>query len=335
MTPRERVFQAIQFRQTDIVPYQINFTQEAKRKLAGFYGDPEFERWIGNHVATLSHRNSMKWVEVEPGYFRDVWGVVWNRTIDKDIGVVANTVLPAPSLCDYEFPDPVSTELIEAYPPFMAANQDRFRMASMGFALFERAWSLRGMDQLLVDMLESPDFVRSLLDRILEFNLTQIEIALSYDIDACYFGDDWGSQGGLIMGPALWREFIKPRVAQMYARARTAGKHVCLHCCGDVREILPDLVEIGVSIFNPFQPETMDVYTTKKRYYGELAFYGGISVQHLLPHGTPDEVRRETRKLLAKLGEGGGYIASPSHAVPADVPPENLAALIEVLQNQA
>jgi uroporphyrinogen decarboxylase len=97
---------------------------------------------------------------------------------------------------------------------------------------------------------------------------------------------------------------------------------------------MPDLVEAGLQIFNPFQPETMDIFETKKRYYGRLAFYGGISIQHLLPHGTPDEVRKETRRLLNELGDGGGYIASPSHEVPPDVPPENLAAMIEVLQNQ-
>ena len=98
--------------------------------------------------------------------------------------------------------------------------------------------------------------------------------------------------------------------------------------------MLPDLVEIGLNIFNPFQPETMDIFETKKRYYGKLSFYGGISVQTLLPRGTPDDVRRETKRLLDVLGEGGGYIASPSHDVPVDVPPENMAAMIEVLQTQ-
>lgn len=98
--------------------------------------------------------------------------------------------------------------------------------------------------------------------------------------------------------------------------------------------ILPDLVEIGLNVFNPFQPEVMDIFETKNRYYGQLSFYGGISVQHLLPHGTPDEVRRETRRLLKLLGKGGGYIASPSHSVPGDVPVDNLLALIETLQNQ-
>jgi uroporphyrinogen decarboxylase len=334
MTPRERVHQAVQFRSTGIVPHQVDFTILAKRRFAEFVGDPDFEEKIGNHLATISHRRAAKWVEVAPGHFADEWGVIWNRTMDKDIGVVEDRVLPGPSLGDYRFPEPMSPELIAAYPAFVERSRDRFRMVSVGMSLFERAWTLRGMDQILMDMLQSPGFVHELLDRILEYNLAQLDLALSYDIDAIHFGDDWGSQSGLIMGPALWRGFIKPRVARMYARVRQAGKRVSIHCCGDVKEILPDLVEIGLEIFNPFQPETMDIYETKRRYYGRLAFYGGISLQHLLPHGTPDEVRRETRKLLSILGDGGGYIASPSHAVTPDVPPQNLLALLEVFQNQ-
>lgn len=334
MTPRERVHRALQFGQTDIVPYQVNLTSGAARRLAEFYGNPDFAPAIGNHLATLSHRLTAPWVEVEPGHLRDEWGVIWNRTVDKDIGVVANQVLPEPTLRGFRTPAPVSQALLDAYPKFVERNRDRFRIASLGFALFERAWSLRGMDQLLVDMLESPDFVHELFDHITEFNLSQLDLALEQDIDGVQFGDDWGSQGGLIMGPRLWREFIKPRIAVMYGRVRAAGKYVMIHCCGDVREILPDLVEVGLDVFNPFQPEVMDVFETKRLYYGRLSFYGGISVQHLLPHGAPEEVRRETRKLLAELGRGGGYIASPSHAVPADVPPENIAAMVEVLNDQ-
>ena len=136
------------------------------------------------------------------------------------------------------------------------------------------------------------------------------------------------------MGPALWREFIKPRITRMYQRVRKAGKFVIIHSCGNVQELFPDLIEAGLNVFNPFQPEVMDIFETKRQYQGKLAFYGGISVQRLLPHGTPDEVRAETRRLLRELGKGGGYIASPSHAIPGDVPAENMAAMIEVLQGQ-
>ena len=335
MTPRERVLDAIQFRDTDIVPYHVTFTKDARRNLADYYGDPDFESKIGNHFAYLYRGGDGVWTDIAPGYVRDAWDVVWNRTVDKDIGCVENRILPEPTTRGWEPPTPDADALGKLFRERAAANQDKFRIVSLGFALFERAWSLRGMEQLLMDMFESPDFVHDLFGRITEYNLQMIDIALHEDVDCVRFGDDWGSQHGLIMGPALWREFVKPYIARMYKRVRDAGKYVMIHSCGDVKEVFPDLVEIGLNIFNPFQPEVMDVFETKRKYYGQLSFFGGISVQRLLPLGTPDEVRRETRRLLWELGKGGGYIATPSHDIPSDVPAENMAAMLEVLQNQA
>lgn len=334
MTPRERVYASLRFQDTDIVPYHVGFTAHAYNRMVEYYGNPAFGSRIGNHIAGISHRQGSSWVEVEPGHLRDEWGVIWNRTVDKDIGVVENQALPEATLDGYEFPPTPSPCLFELYPKFIEENRDLFRMASVGFSLFERAWSMRGMEHLLLDMIEHPDFVHELFDRICEFNLAQIDEAMKFDIDAFQFGDDWGSQLGLIMGPGLWREFIKPRITRMYQRVRKAGKFVMIHSCGKVQELFPELIEAGLQVFNPFQPEVMDVYETKRQYQGKLAFFGGISVQRLLPHGTPDEVRAETKKLLTELGKGGGYIASPSHAIPGDAPTENIAAMIETLQGQ-
>lgn len=334
MTPRERVYKAVQFCKSEIVPYHVTFSAEARARMIDYYGDADFINGIGNHMAMLSHRKMAKWTEVSPGFFEDEWGVVWNRTTDKDVGIAANHVLPEPKLGQWQPPDPMVPAIVEGYPSFVEANQDKFRVASVGFSLFERAWSLRGMDHLLVDMLDAPEFISELFDRITEFNLAQIDLALRHDIDCVYIGDDWGSQSGLIMGPGLWREFIKPCIARMYDRVRKAGKYVMIHSCGDVKSLFPELIETGLNIFNPFQPETMDVYETKNEYQGRLSFYGGISVQRLLPYGTPGEVRDETARLLRELGRGGGYIASPSHVIPADVPAANIAAMLEVLRSQ-
>jgi uroporphyrinogen decarboxylase len=112
------------------------------------------------------------------------------------------------------------------------------------------------------------------------------------------------------------------------------GKKAFLHCCGKVEEIFPDLVEIGLDVFNPFQPEVMDIFALKKEYQGKLSFWGGISIQRLLPFGTREEVKREVQRILRELGQGGGYIAAPSHALPKDIPCENVLAMLEVIRNQ-
>jgi uroporphyrinogen decarboxylase len=120
----------------------------------------------------------------------------------------------------------------------------------------------------------------------------------------------------------------------MYETVKAHGKKVIIHCCGKVDEILPELIELGVDLFNPFQPEVMDVYRIKKQFGGEIGFWGGISTQQLLPFGTPEQVREEVRRLLDKIGRDGGYIAAPAHAIPGDAKPENIDAMIEVLNGQ-
>jgi uroporphyrinogen decarboxylase len=156
---------------------------------------------------------------------------------------------------------------------------------------------------------------------------------LKYDIDAVYFGDDWGQQHGLQVGPAHWREFVYPQLKRMYGKVRDAGKYVFIHSCGDVDELFDDLVGIGLNCFNPFQPEVMDVYELLPRYRDRLTFHGGLSTQQTLPYGTQDDVRAETRRLL-ELGREGGYILSPAHAVEGDVPLENMLAFIDEVQAQ-
>jgi uroporphyrinogen decarboxylase len=189
------------------------------------------------------------------------------------------------------------------------------------------------MVDLLMDMVERPEFVERLMDEIVEHNMLQIRRALRFDIDAIYFGDDYGMQTGLIMGLEHWRHFIKPRLARMFAPIRKAGKFIFMHSCGCVTSLFDELVEIGLNCFNPFQPEVMDVFAVKRHYHGRLAFHGGMSIQKVLPFGTVEEVRRAAADLV-DLGRTGGYIFSPSHAVPYDVPPENLLAMMDVVRGQ-
>lgn len=138
-----------------------------------------------------------------------------------------------------------------------------------------------------------------LLDAIADYNIAQVKKALEYDIDAVYFGDDLGQQHGLLMGYEIWKEFIYPRIQRMYATVRKAGKTVFIHSCGDVDELFDDLVEIGVGIFNPFQPEVMYVAALLESYHGRLSFWGGISTQQTMPYGTPEDDRREVRNCMS------------------------------------
>lgn len=332
MNKREIVKLILEGKQPPYVPWSFGFTKEAKEKLQAFFTPLELEDALENHLLKLGS---------DIGFFndlggqcvQDVFGVIWDRTIDKDIGSVKGCVLSRPTLKGYTFPDPFDGRFFADIPIKIDRYGDRLRLFQIGFSLYERAWTLRGMQNLLVDFLDNPAFVSRLLNEIADYNIAQIQKALTFDIDAVYFGDDWGQQRGLQMGPRLWRKLIYPVLKRMYAVVHAAGKYVFIHSCGDVDELFDDLIDIGVNCFNPFQPEVMDVLALLHRYRGRLAFHGGLSTQRTLPHGTINDVQVECGRLLA-AGSQGGYIFAPAHDVEGDVPLENMLAFIQVVQEQ-
>ncbi len=333
LNKREVIRRILEGGRPPYVPWSMGFTKEARDKLAGHYGTLDLDAQVGNHLLKLG--SDIGFFEpIAPDRVRDVFGVVWDRSIDKDIGNVEGCVLPEPTLSGYTFPDPCGERFFADIPEKLDRFPDRFRVFQIGFSLYERAWTLRGMENLMIDMLDHPPFVHALFRAIADYNVAQIGHALQYEIDAVYFGDDWGQQSGLQMGGRLWRTFIRPQLERMYAAVRSAGKFVMIHSCGDVDELFDDLTAIGLNCFNPFQPEVMDVDELLPRYRGRLTFHGGMSTQRTLPFGTAEEVRAETLHLL-ELGAAGSYIFAPAHDVEGDVPLENLLAMIEVVQSQA
>jgi len=338
MTRRERIRKALAFEQADFVPWHINLTIPARRKVAEYFGiadDREtVDEALGNHVHHILTEPPDAWVEERPGFWRDEFGVLWDRTVDQDIGNPCELVLPEPTLEGYDWPNPVDPVRFGEFPPAFRREPEMFVVADFGFSLFERAWTMRGMENLLMDMVLNEQFVHNLFRTICDWNLECITKVLEWPVDAVLTGDDWGQQQGLIMGPELWHKFILPHVTRMYKLVRDAGRKVFIHSCGKVDELFDDLVGIGVNCFNPFQPEVMDTFALAKRYKGRLAFFGGISVQSLLPYGSPGEVRAEVAHIIKEIGAGGGYIAAPSHDTPKDVPIENIIAMWEVLRDQ-
>ena len=329
MTKRDVIRMVLEGKRPPYVPWSMGFTREAKAVLQTHWGVSDVEGPLKNHLLRLGHDIGF-FTELGEDRFRDVFGVIWDRRIDKDIGNVLRPVLQKPSLAGYDLPDPLDPRFFEEIPEKIERLPDRFRVYQLGFSLYERAWTLRGMEGLLMDFLDRPRFVRELLRVIADYNIAQVSRALEYDVDAVYFGDDWGQQRGLQMGSEIWHEFIYPELKRMYGVVRRAGKFVMIHSCGDVDELLDDLIAAGVHCFNPFQPEVMDVFTLLEQYRGRLAFHGGLSTQRTLPRGTADEVRTETRRLLER-GAEGGYIFAPAHDVEGDVPLENMLAMIDTV----
>jgi len=334
VTPRERMLGAIAHGETDYCPYSLGFGGDLRERLVALTGDEGFDRDLVAHTVRVGPSYPESHVRVDDHRYADSFGVIWEDSFPGEIGMVRDPILKAPTLEGYTFPEAPIPGLFDDVPQQLSEQPDRLSMWGIGFSLFERAWTLRGLDTFLMDMVENPSFAHELLDRICEFNLALVEQACAYPIDCIRFGDDWGAQRGLIMGPHRWREFIKPRFARMVGAASRHGKATFLHSDGDIREVIPDLVEIGLTILNPVQPDVMDIYEVKREFGRDLAFQGGVSVQQLLPHSTPDQVRAEVRRLLSEVGAGGGLIIGPTHSLGRDIPLENLVVLVEEFTNQ-
>ncbi len=332
ITKREVISLVLAGQVPPYVPWSCGFTQEARTKLAEHYKPVDIEDALQNHLLKLGSDIGF-FTDLGNKHVQDVFGVVWDRSIDKEIGNVTGCVLPEATLGHYAFPDPLDRRFFADIPNRIVQYGDRFRVYQIGFSLYERAWTLRGMQNLLMDFYDHPAFVHRLLETIADYNIAQIQEALKYEIDAVYFGDDWGQQHGLQMGPKLWHQFIYPVLKRMYGIVHAAGKFVFIHSCGDVDELFDDLIGIGLNCFNPFQPEVMEVASLMERYHGRLTFHGGLSTQRTLPFGSVEDVRMETQELL-RMGANGGYIFAPAHDVEGDVPLENMLAFIELVQNQ-
>lgn len=199
--------------------------------------------------------------------------------------------------------------------------------------LYEVAWQIRGLEEMLTDMLAAPEMAECLFARLARVRAAQASAYVAAGCDVLMLGDDVSAQTGMIISPALWRKHLKPRMAMIVeeARARDPRIPVFYHTDGDCRAIIEELVEIGVTVLNPVQPECMDPAELKGRYGDRLAFWGTIGIQRTLPFGTPGDVRREVKLRMETVGRGGGLLLGPSHMIEPEVPWENLVALYEAI----
>lgn len=359
MNRRERVLQAIRHEQPDFVPYNLHATGSVYARIRQHYGLPDDDavvEFVGNHVVKVgSDFNVNPWaedlevklvpsggpvmttVDAGGGLHTDEFGCVWDRSHGLP-HPVAHPLSEDHRLLDtYVMPDPYRAGRFDA--PRALADRYRgrvFLFGKLGMALFERAWAIRGMQQVLMDMALRPEFVEELLDRILyEWNLPIIDQQIALGVDGFYFADDWGSTTSLLFSAPMWRRFIKPRMAVCYQRVKDQGLIVGQHSDGNVLEIFSDLIEIGMDVFNPLEPSVYDPYAMKDRYGSQVTFYGGIDVKRTLPLGTPEQVRAEMLERAERLGRGGGYILQSSHTILEDVPLQNLIAYIETCHELA
>lgn len=331
LSHKERLRHALCHEAVDRIPSQINFTQALGERMAAHFGSTiaDLPAHLNNHLIRVDVNHTARFSDDGSARY-DWWGVGFD-TGEEGYFVRDAPLASSKDLDRIIWPDPDAPNLLDNAAQIIEQDQGQhFILPNFGWALFERAWSLRGFDTFLTDMALDPAFAGELLDRITAIQLTLIQRFLDLGVDGVYFGDDYGAQKSTLMSPRMWRTLIKPRLAQLFAPVRAAGLPILMHSDGEIAPILPDLVEIGLTTLNPVQPEVIDHAWLRQNFAGKLAFYGGVSTQTVLPYGTPEEVRAAVQQAASVLApDGTGLLIAPSHRMMLDIPMENIEALLD------
>lgn len=341
MTSKERVYAAIRRQSVDRVPRYLWFHPDILTDAGRRLGTNGFatEAALGNDILQpwVSINASMARQVAEGVEFTDDFGISWVRRGLYNT-VVHHPLMDAdvPMIESYPMPDGAESSRYAVLEEMMAQfGQEMFIGADVSGSIFEPAYHLRNMEDLLIDMMTGADEAEAIFDRTMEFTIAAAKESLLRGVDWVWLGDDVGTQTGMIMSPWIWRNMLKPRMKQVIDELRSVNPEVIIayHSCGSIRPIIGDLVEIGINVLNPLQPMAtdMDNLEIKREYGSVLSFMAGIDTQGFLPNATPQEVKDETRRVIDAMGNGGGFIFAGSHTIQTDVPWENIEAMLEVL----
>lgn len=248
------------------------------------------------------------------------------HTLENIDSVDALTALPWPDLRDPAHYANLKTRIDAIH------SRGRISVAVMDCSIFEHSWYLRGMDNLFADLLDEDEIGLWLLDFFTERSTIAVQHLASAGADVIRLGDDIGMQQGMLMAPDLWRKLFKPRLANIIAAAKTSGSSKILyHSDGNILPVIDDLIEIGIDILNPVQPECMAVNEVLTTYRDHIAFWGMIGTQTTLPFGSPAAVTAAVHNIYAMAAIGARCIVGPTHVVEPDVPLPNLQALVDAV----
>ncbi len=283
----------------------------------------------------------------------DEWGIEWSKVPLPNGGyyyeMTSHPLKDATvkDLEDYPWPDPYDPGRVEGLEKYLKSIHDDTEfaiLAKFGGAIFETAWYLRGMEQFFTDLAENPEFVHALFRKLFEIqkgmDTVGIEAAGQYVDILRLSGEDLGSQQAPLISLPMFRRLLRPYLQELwgFAKQKLVEKNpnakIMLHSCGSVRTFIPDWIEMGLDILDPIQPNAkgMDPFDLKRDFGDRMSFHGGIDAQYVMPFGTPEEVRQHTRRYIQALAPGGGYIVAPVHNVQGDVPPENLVAMRDAVE---
>ena len=306
----------------------------------------EFVKKLGVDTKALkilgSKTTKLQFLNKDQSEYKDVWGIIWRKPegglyYDSVVNPLAN-LEDIDAVADYPWPgvdDLCSDTGLRDIARPIYENSDLSIVGSCGGSIFMLAQDLRGYENFLMDIMVEKELANYILDRITELRIAMAERLLGQAgeyIDIVKIGDDLGGQNSPLISLELFRELIKPRTEKLIRFIKEhSNAAVLYHCCGSMRCFIPDLIEIGVDILNPIQTQAADMnpLALKKDFGEKIVFWGGIDTQKTLSKGKPEDVRAEVRERIVQMGKGGAYVICASHNIQADVPPENVLAMVE------
>ncbi len=356
MKHRERVQMALNHEKPDRCPMQISFTPEFAARLRknidiennkkyhnphGGGNDYLLERYIDSDLLLTSVGWANSYYQ-EEGSYTDEWGVGWKSVeYDTKYGkgryteIVGHPLADEENLDSYQPPDPNRSELYEEAKRVLDLYQDEYFIVGVTVTtIFECAWALRGLERMMMDFIEKPDLADEILNIPYKYHLAAAKKLAKMGVDMIWIGDDMGAQNSMLISPQLWRRFFKSKMANFISELKEINPDikVAYHSDGVIYPIIPDLIEIGLDVLNPVQPQAMDPVYLKKEYGDKLSFWGTIDEQHTLPFGTQAEVKNEIEERIDKVGYNGGLIIGPTHHVQLDTPMENFWTMVNTIQ---
>jgi len=340
MTPRERVLTALDHRAPDRTPCDFWAEECTWRRLFAHVGHDDKNRVLDELDVDVRRLDVPDLPEqaLGGGVFQNFWGerYVYKETpwgpMREDVRGALTDAKTLADLEQFDWPTPDQFDYSQ-----LAAQCRRWDEYALlyGFAdVWQRPALVRGWERMFLDMVERPDWTHCLCRKFTDFyreDYTRAAAATGGRIDLYLVISDVGSQTGPLLSLAMFREFVAPYLKEMIDCIHGLGGKVLYHSCGQIRLFIPELIALGVDVLDPIQPVGPEMAPERLAadFGDRLSFHGGIDMQHLLPHGSPEQVRAEVRRYCETLGRGGGYILGPAHLFQPDVPPENLLAVYQ------
>ena len=358
MNSKERMQVAMEHKEPDRVPLQVSFVPEVETILREKYKDrlgdlsssiekkysgmTELDIVLEHDVLLLTYGMSTGYYrETESDTYKDEWGITWGKiAYETPNGIGHYTEIVDFPLADdskidsYVPPDPADEDMGYAQQIIEEYGGEKYICGIIDCSIFEALKYLRGITQSLVDIALNKEIAHKIMDWSVEYHLELGKKLVDLGVDMLWLADDVGSQKAMLISPEMFREMQIPKMAYLIDELKGRNKNIkiAFHSDGYIEPIIDDLIEVGVDLLNPIQPECMDPSHIKKRYGDRIGLWGTISVQSTLPFKTPEEVEAEVKQMINTCAPGGGYLLAPTHNIQLDVPLENIDAFYHAVR---